>query len=237
MIDMNGIEFLSLRDPNELDAVAATMVVETLRTNRKAVLCVATGTSPKGVYARLAEHARHEPATFRELRILKLDEWLGLPPDDPGTCEAYIQQHVLKPLGVSPNRYFGFDAGAPDHERECKRVHLFTAELGVDLAILGIGANGHIGLNEPAASLPPFAHVTQLAPESVQHTMLTGARPTGGMTLGMAEILASDRILLIAPGHSKRPVIERLMRHELSTEVPASLLWLHPNVTCFTCSG
>src|SRR5262249_48201744 len=105
----------------------------------------------------------------------------------------------------------------------------------IDLCVLGLGVNGHIGMNEPAPSLQPEAHVARLAATSLRHSMLKNSRraPTYGLTLGMAEILSSREILLLVSGANKRQPLRRLMSRELTTEFPASFLWLHPNWILF----
>jgi galactosamine-6-phosphate isomerase len=130
-------------------------------------------------------------------------------------------------------RYFGFQ-GAADPEAECERVRRrLETEGPIDLCVLGLGLNGHVGMNEPAPMLRPAAHVASLTETSLRHTMLADARsrPTHGLTLGMAEILASHQILLLVSGVTKTEPLRKLLRREITTEFPASLLWLHSNWT------
>jgi galactosamine-6-phosphate isomerase len=229
------IDFRICRDAGTLDCEAGKIVLDAVRRKPDLVLCAATGMSPTGLYAYLAQHAKQEPALFGRMRVLKLDEWLGLPLNDPGSCESYIDRHVLRPLGVTRDRYFGFDAHAGNPTEECARVHDQVVELGIDVAVLGVGADGHIGLNRPAATLPPFAHVVAFDPSARPHAMLTGRGPTGGMTLGMGELLSAETIVLLAPGIVKRAVVDRLAHPTVTTEFPVSLLWLHPRSVCLTC--
>ncbi len=234
---MSGIAFQSFPNRPALDHAATEMVLGMLRAKPGLVMCVATGASPTGLYKGLAAHAYEQPELFQQLRVCKLDEWLGLTEDDPGTCEGYIRRNILHPLNVAPERYIAFNAGVPNPAAECERVSRQVLEYGIDLAVLGIGANGHIGLNEPADSLTPFAHVSDLVPSTQQHAMLTGGRPTDGMTLGMAEIMSARHVLLLAPGSAKQSIVQRLMKRQITTQFPATLFWLHPNATCLTCSG
>lgn len=118
---------------------------------------------------------------------------------------------------------------------ECRRIESeIQASGGIDLAILGIGVNGHIGLNEPAEILQSGCHVADLAPTTAGHTMLEGMadRVTRGLTLGMRDILGARRILLLAFGEQKAKPILELLKKRVTARFPASFLWLHPNVTC-----
>jgi galactosamine-6-phosphate isomerase len=118
-------------------------------------------------------------------------------------------------------------------ETECARVAKWLDENGpIDLCVLGLGANGHIGFNEPAAFLQPHAHVAQLTDASLAHSMVKrcNTRPTCGLTLGMVDLLRSRHILMLVTGASKRRPLERLISGRITTEFPASLLQLHSDV-------
>jgi galactosamine-6-phosphate isomerase len=222
-------EMIVTDDYESMSRVAAAAVLEMVHTKPEALVCVATGASPAGVYACLAQHR----ASLGQVRVLKLDEWGGLAPDDPATCEVYIRQHVLEPWGVPRERYLGFISDAPDPQAECERVaRVIALAGGIDVCILGMGADGHIGLNYPAAELPPGPHPTDAS--TLRHAMLDAACgvPTHGLTLGMADVLRSRRIVLVVNGESKAAAVQRLGSGGLSTGFPASLLWLHPDVTC-----
>jgi galactosamine-6-phosphate isomerase len=199
------------------------------------LLCLSAGNTPTRLYDLLAAEGVRTPARFSRLRLIKIDEWGGLAHGAPGTCEAQIQRQWLMPLGIEAHRYCGF-AGAPaDPEAECKRVEAWLHQHGpIDLCILGLGLNGHIALNEPAEALSPHAHVAALAPTSLTHSMLLpeGPTPTCGMTLGVGNILASRRLLLLVVGAAKRGPLHRLLTdRRIATSFPASFLRLHPDVT------
>src|SRR5690349_18677566 len=107
---------------------AAEMIVEELRRKPDLLLCAASGSTPVRCYALLAEARRRDAQTFDRLRILKLDEWGGLPMDDPATCEAYLRRHLIEPLGIGEDRYVTFDSNAPDPRQECERVRDLLAK-------------------------------------------------------------------------------------------------------------
>jgi galactosamine-6-phosphate isomerase len=213
-----------------LSRAAAQEVFEAVRCKPGALLCLATGHTPTRAYELLAEAGTLAPDMFRRVRILKLDEWGGLEMDDPGTSETYLRKHVLGPLRIDDARYFGFHSKAAAPETECARYRAWLSANGpVDISILGLGLNGHVALNEPADALQPFAHVARLAPTSLQHSMLTGQRPSYGLSPGIADILSARRILFLVSGPTKREPLKRLLAPEITPQFPASFLWLHAN--------
>lgn len=216
-------------------------IKEQLQHKRDLVLCVAAGKTPVPVYKMLSEAMECEHELFREIRILQLDEWRGLPNQrqHPSSCENFIRKTIIEPLKVSEERFIGFDGCATDGEAECVRV---TQELekwgGIDVALLGLGANGHLGFNEPKSSIDKCewgAHVTPLSTESQSHTMVAdqGVSCTEGITLGLGQVFAAKEILLLVTGEPKRQILSKSMAGTVSPEVPASLLrrYSHGKVT------
>jgi galactosamine-6-phosphate isomerase len=223
-------------DCEEMSLAAARLIVDFIRARPDALLSLATGSSPERLYAILAGEARRDPALFGRVRILKLDEWGGLDPDDPATCEVYLREKVLRPLGIPPERYFGFESRPRDPEAECRRAARWLDSAGpIDVNILGVGGNGHLGLNEPAASLEAEPHVAELTEESRAHPMLARARSPVryGLTLGMAAILGSRRVVLLASGRGKAPALRLMLLEGITTAFPASFLRLHPALDVF----
>lgn len=221
-------------DGEALSRKAAARIVDALACKPDSLFCPAGGFTPLQTYKLLAEHHTHRPETFQKLRLMKLDEWGGIAMDDPGSCEKQIQTLLLAPLGIPAKRYFGFDSNPADPEAECERIRRrLAAEGPIDLCVLGLGINGHVAMNEPAPSLKPASHVARLAESTLAHPMLAQSKspPKYGLSLGMAEILASREILLLVSGTRKREALRTLLRHEITTEFPASFLWLHPSWT------
>ncbi len=219
----------------DLSRLAADVVTDQLKVNKDLLLGAATGNTPTGLYAQLARRALQAPDHYSSLRIFKLDEWLGLPMDHPGSCETYIRAHLTQPLGITEDRYFTFQSNPASPEAECRLIqNTLEAQGPIDICILGIGTNGHICFNEPAATLTPHVHVASLAPSSQVHSMVAGSgmQLKSGLTLGMTDIFNARKILLLISGASKHEAIQRLLTQKITTELPASLLWLHPNATC-----
>jgi len=183
-------------------------------------------------YALLAARGACEPELFSRVRVLKLDEWGGLTINDPATCEHSLRKVLIGPLKLA-DRYTGFHCEARDPASECERIAAWLKHNGpIDLCVLGLGLNGHVGFNEPAAALQPHAHVARLSDESLSHPTLGNAirRPSYGLTLGMADILQSRRIVLLVTGRAKQAALKILLTGPITTTFPASLLHLHPAV-------
>ncbi len=211
----------------ELSEFGAKEVFEYVERKRNAVICVATGESPKGIYSLLP----FRKDLFIEVTFLKLDEWGGIPPADPSTCESYIKEMIIYPLGLSEKSLVGFKTNPDNPDEECKRIlELVNSLGGIDIAILGLGSDGHIGLNFPAESIPDSVHT--VPGEFLTHSMLQKAeiKPTYGFTLGFREILRSSKIILPVSGASKHKALMNLLRGNLTTHNPASFLRLSLNL-------
>ncbi len=220
-------------DHEAMSRAAANWLARELKRKPDALLCLATGSTPTRAYNLLAEKRGARPEFFGKLRVLKLDEWGGLAMDDPATCEAYLQRHVVQPLQLG-RRYFGFASQPRDTEAECARVRDWLVTNGpIDICVLGLGVNGHLAFNEPAPFLRPHAHLATLSRASLHHAMLkeTRRRPKFGLTLGMADLLRARKILLVVSGASKLGPMKKLLNGDITPRFPASFLWLHSDVT------
>lgn len=220
----------------EMSRSCSDSIIAGLRENPDQLICTATGNSPVGVYRNLAATYTQEAKTFEKLRVIKLDEWGGIPISDPNSCESFIREKILRALHIPLDRYISFKSTATSPEKECERMqHAIQRNGPIDLCILGLGKNGHIGFNEPAEALKPFCHSAQLSQSSLQHEMTSAmkVKPKYGLTLGMGNILQSRRIILLLTGPNKETLISKFLSKRITTELPASFLWLHPNVTCY----
>lgn len=226
------IEPIVLADHESMSQCAAERLVRAVRQRPDALVCAASGSTPDRAYRLFSQMCAAEPALAARMRLIKLDEWGGLPMDDPATCEVHLRREFVDPLSLGP-RYVSFHSDA-DPQADCDRVAAWLREHGpIDLCVLGLGLNGHLGFNEPHEFLRPHAHVARLSETSLTHAMLAQGqrRPTHGLTLGMADLLHARDVLLVVSGQGKRSALRRLLSGEISTQFPASFLWLHPRVT------
>ncbi len=222
----------------ELGVTAASLFMEELHKHPDLLLCAATGSSPRPLYNRLAKIATQNNSLFHLLRLIPLDEWIGLP-NHEGSCDEYLQHHLIEPLKIDQGRYLKFNPDSKDLNHECLRIHQLLKEEGpIDLCILGMGKNGHLGFNEPAVKLQPHCHIASLSTESQQHGMIrtTMQKPSQGLTLGMKDILSSRRIILLISGDGKEEAKQQFFSRTISPKCPASMLWQHDNVDCLVLS-
>lgn len=210
---------------------AEGLIAAELKKKPGLILCASAGGTPTRLYELLAARCRHHPRLFQKMRVLQIDEWGGLSREHPASCETDLRVKLLEPLHIRKERYVGFRTNAAYPEPECARMRLWLAKNGpIDICILGLGLNGHVAMNEPAPTLTPHAHVSTLTRSSLNHPMLKklDRKPRYGLTLGMADILSSRMVLLLVNGSHKRAALKRLLEPKVTTQFPASFVWLHP---------
>lgn len=224
-------------DYQTISESAADWIFKRVAEKPELTICLATGSTPTGTYEALAARAKGNERLFAKCRVLKLDEWGGIPENHPASCQYYIQKYFLDPLSIPKSQFISFKADAADPEKECKRVKEQIAELSpIDLAVLGLGLNGHLGFNEPASALTPYAHIAELSIETQKHQMVEGlnVKPAFGYTMGMAELLQVRKIIMLVSGEHKREQQEKLLHGKADPQFPASFLCLHPDVDLYT---
>jgi len=215
---------------------AAAEIVRLLKKKPQAVISIATGASPSWTYELLVAEYQNNPTLFAQVRFVKLDEWGGVPLDDPATCEMEIRAKLITPLQISSDRYITFDNTEANMEKSLAEYQAKIDALGgLDICILGLGKNGHIGLNDPADSLDLEAHVARNLSEQTLHHEMTQksmGQITFGLTLGLRSIFEAKKVLFLVNGKSKQEIFAKFKEKKISTQNPASLLWLHRDVLC-----
>ena len=224
-------------DDEALSSALATRVLETMVARPSLVLGLPTGRTPLGLYRELRERSRGDRIDWSRVRTYNLDEFAGLDSSNPNSYRAYMQAELFEHVSIDPANIGFLDGAAPDLIEECRRYEdAIAAAGGIDLQILGIGANGHIGFNEPADGLCAFTHVAELEQESRE----ANAQRFGGdwtkvpgraLSMGMATILNAREIVLIATGAEKADAVHGMIEGLITTQLPASLLQVHPRVT------
>lgn len=236
---MNILKFHSDED---FVQTGASLIVSLLQSNPKAVLGLATGSSPVGVYARLIEMHRKGLVSFSKATTFNLDEYIGLPDNHPQSYRSFMNEQLFNHIDINPNQTYIPNGNAVDMEAECLAYEKKLDEYGpVDLQILGIGSNGHIGFNEPDANLSSKTHVVDL----LEDTREANARffdtledvPRQAITMGIGSILKAKQILLLARGAGKAEAIRNAVEGPITTQCPASLLQSHPNVIVLVDEG
>lgn len=222
---------------DDLDALSdriCEVLIETVKKNRRAAICFATGSSPLLGYRKFVKEVIDNNIDVSGITIIKLDEWCGLDMTNTATCEHFLQQEIIKPLAIRKIKYISFNSKAVDFEEECEKIKSKIEALPcIDLTILGIGKNGHIGLNEPGEFVVPEIHVTDLDAKTKTHSMLYNtSNVSKGITIGFKDILSSKKILFIVTGPEKRIAYEQFLSLNVTTQNPSTFLKLHNNVEC-----
>jgi glucosamine-6-phosphate deaminase len=198
------------------------------------VLGLPTGRTPIPLYRELARLNREGRVDFSRATTFNLDEFIGVAPSDPRSYRAFMQRHLFDHINL-PSRGIHFLKGdARDTARECRRYERAIARAGgIDLQILGLGTNGHIGFNEPGPSLTAHTHRTRLTPATRRANagLFGGARtvPREALSMGMATILCARRVVLLATGAGKAGCVVHMIEGPVTTKLPASFLQLHRN--------
>lgn len=217
-------------------AALAGEIVAALRDDPQLVIGLPAGRTPVTLYRELAVRCARGVADFSRATTFNLDEFLGLGPDDPGSYRGSMERHLFSGINIDRARIQFLDGRAPDPEAECARYEAAIEQAGgIGLQILGIGANGHIGFNEPGPWLSARTHRVALTPETRRaNAALFGGDPERvpreALSMGMATILRARAIVLLATGRSKAACVERMIHGPLTTELPASFLQLHRHV-------
>jgi glucosamine-6-phosphate deaminase len=213
----------------------ATFWRDRLRTNPQLKSCLPSGLTPNPIYAEMVRSAAAGDAGFGRATVFALDEFGDLSPDDPGRTKNALIRHLIGAIDLPPGAFHFVDTDASDIERECRRYDVTIGD-GFDLVLLGLGMNGHLGMNEPGSS--PRSRTRRV--ELHDTTIASSARyfshqniPRWGVTVGLGPILASREIWLLASGSHKAQIVQRVVRGEIDESVPASLLRRHPNCSLF----
>ena len=222
------MKFYYYKDYETMSEASAELMAQTVKQNPKANLCLASGGSPERTYSLFVEKLKN--LDYAKMTLTKLDEWCGVAQDSPLSCERYLHELVLNPLQFPEDQFICFLPDSDDFNEECIKVHRALQQNPIDLCVLGLGRNGHLGLNEPNVYLKPYAHVAELSDKTKSHNMIKGSTLTQGMTIGMQEIMASKKVLLQVSGEDKEAIFAQLNKGEIDPMYPASFLWMHPNV-------
>ena len=224
-------------DEDALAAALATRVLEAIVANPELVLGLPTGRTPLAFYRELRERSTGNRIDWSKVRTFNLDEFVGVNGNHRGSYRAFMQAELFDHVSIDPANIGMLDGRAPDLNAECRRYEAEIADAdGIDLQILGIGANGHIGFNEPADGLCAHTHIAELEQKSREtNAQLFGgdwtAVPERALSMGMATILGARNIVLMATGREKAEAVRQMIEGLITPQMPASFLQVHPRVT------
>jgi galactosamine-6-phosphate isomerase len=219
------------KNKEELAQNVANYIIELLENMPEATLVLTSGDTPKRAYQIIAEKASSK--LFDKCILIGLDEWVGIGPESEGSCRYIVDEHLLKPLNIAHKNYTFFDSLSSNLYSECKRIDdLIFDRGGLDFIIVGIGLNGHIGLNEPGYSFENYCHVADLAQMTIdvgQKYFDSETHLTKGITIGLKHLLEAKVAMLMASGENKAEIIHQTVNKDISPKIPSTVFRLHTN--------
>jgi len=211
---------------------AAETVIQLMQSRSRPVICAASGHSPEGLYREIIDRVRKKQLSVDNWLFLGLDEWVGMNAADQGSCRHHLDLELLGPLQVPEDRICFFDGRANDLEAECERIEKFIQEQGgIDVAVLGLGMNGHIGMNEPGVSVNIRSHIIDLHPitKTVGQKYFKEEKELAkGITLGIATLMEASNLIVVVSGTSKAEITQGMIEGKVSEDLPATLVRNHP---------
>lgn len=230
------MRLLVVKDYEEMSKVAADIFKDIINEKPNAVLGLATGSTPVGLYKRLIGMNKNKEIDFSNIKTVNLDEYVGLGEEDSQSYRYFMNENLFNHININKANTFIPNGLAENLDEEAKNYDKKVDELGgIDLQILGVGTNGHIAFNEPDEYLIAETHVTSLA----QSTIEANSRffdsidevPTKALSMGLGPIMKSRKILLLVKGEEKTEAIKELLNGNITTNNPATILQMHKDVT------
>ena len=229
------MKFIKTDSYEKMSHIAANIIFAQLISKPDSVLGLATGSSPVGTYKELIALCNKGDIAFSTVTSINLDEYVGLDGENDQSYRYFMNKNLFESVNIDINKTFVPDGKAADLEAECKAYDERISACGIDLQLLGIGLDGHIGFNEPADVFTKETHVVDLHESTIE----ANARffesiddvPKKAITMGMGAIMNAKKVLLVANGANKKEILEKAFFGPITPLVPASILQLHPDVT------
>lgn len=213
----------------------AQIIADVVKNNPNAVLGLATGTSPIGIYKNLIEACNRGEISFANVKTVNLDEYVGLDGSHPQSYRFFMNDNLFNHVDINKANTFVPNGVATNLEQECQRYTALVDSMKQDVQLLGIGSNGHIAFNEPGTDFQSTTHVVNLT----ENTIKDNSRlfdsidqvPTKALTMGIKNIINAKRILIVANGKNKAQAVWQMVKGPVTVDCPASILQTHPDVT------
>ncbi|MEJ8766682.1 glucosamine-6-phosphate deaminase [Oceanobacillus sp. HCA-5259] len=227
---------IKVKDYDEMSEKATEFMVDRINSLKNPVLGLATGSTPEGLYQRIIEKHQQDEVSFKNVTTFNLDEYVGLEQNDSNSYYNFMNEKLFSHVDIAADRVHIPNGVAADLEKECMEHERAIEQAGgIDVQVLGIGGNGHIGFNEPGTSFDSKTHIVDLDESTIQ----ANARffhsieevPTQAISMGIETIMNSKEILLLVSGEAKADATAKLLHGDISEDFPASILKKHENVT------
>lgn len=230
------MKIIAMENYVKMSRLAADIFEEIINSKRKCVIGLATGETPIGMYNCLVEDYKTGKIDFSDVSSVNLDEYYPIAPTDAQSYRYFMNSHLFDKVNIDLKNTFVPDGQAVDVAKSCENYEKNIDALGgIDIQVLGIGRNGHIGFNEPDSELFPFTHITNLTPDTINANSRFFENesdiPKQAITMGIQSIFKARKIIILASGAGKADAVNKMVHGNISTRCPASLLRLHPDVT------
>lgn len=223
------------KDYAGISSKAADILSAQIKNKSNSVLGLATGSSPIGIYDNLVEEYKARELSFKNITTINLDEYVGLTPDNENSYRYFMNQHLFSKVDIDVDNTYVPQGDALDLEVECKNYNKRINEMGIDLQVLGLGENGHIGFNEPGTSFDIETHVVDLTESTIKANSRlfdsVDQVPKQAISMGIKNIMSAKHIVLVVSGEQKAQALAKVIKGPVTTEVPGSVLQKHPRVT------
>lgn len=220
----------------EIGKAVANLIVEQVNEKPDSVLGFATGASPVPTYKSLIKAYNKGKVSFKDITTFNLDEYCDLPKDDKNSYYTFMHENLFNHIDVKEENVNFLNGNAEDTDSECMRYDDLLTENKIDIQLLGVGRNGHIGFNEPSNKFTKGSFKVRLSQSTIDANSVyfdENPMPNYALTMGTVSIMKSKQIILIATGRSKSDAIDGLVNGDITPSCPASVLQLHPNVHIF----
>ena len=230
------MKIIKAKDYQDMSRKAANIISAQIIMKPDCVLGLATGSTPIGTYDQLIDWYKKGDLDFSQVSSVNLDEYRGLSHTDPQSYYYFMHEHLFKQVNIREEATFVPDGTNPDAEAACAAHEEIIKKLGgIDLQLLGLGNNGHIGFNEPSEAFEKETHCVDLTESTIQANSRffdsIDQVPTQAYTMGIKSIMMAKKILIVANGEGKADIVARAFWGSVTPDVPASILQMHPNVT------
>ena len=230
------MKIIRTKDYQDMSRKAANIISAQMILKDDSVLGLATGSTPIGIYDQLVDWYKKGDLDFSKITTVNLDEYKGLPKENDQSYWYFMNKNLFSRVNIRPDYHFLPDGTNLDSDNECERYEKLIDSLGgIDLQLLGLGRNGHIGFNEPCDSFPQDVHVVDLTESTIEANKRFFASaddvPKQAYTMGIKTIMQARKVLMVANGVGKADIIKKAFFGPVTPEVPASILQMHPDFT------
>ena len=219
----------------EMSKKAAEIIIDVVKNNPNAILGLATGSSPIGMYNNMAKDHKENGTSYKNVKSVNLDEYVGLTADHDQSYAYFMRTNLFDKIDIDLKNTNLPCGSAPDAQKECDRYNALLETMKQDVQVLGLGSNGHIGFNEPGTPLSSVTHIVDLTENTIKDNSRLFASidevPRQALSMGIKNIMQAKSILMVVSGKNKAAAVKGMVKGEVTPDLPASVLQLHPFVT------